>query len=169
MKGMKLAYLRSDAGDSFVGSLSTAIRIARASVNDTLDCRAGSFDGDRFHGERKQGRPSFAITTKCSFVMHSGVACGTKRNQVHLGIVARSAAEFLVMDFETGPRAAELASPAIAELFVQLGLEPQSRLLWSQLIHDAFSLTNCGICLIPASRQRSRSPAPRPAADSCTT
>jgi hypothetical protein len=44
------------------------------------------------------------------------------------------------MDFETGPRAAELTSPAIAaqhfvaDLFVQIGLNPRSRLLWSQLI-----------------------------------
>jgi hypothetical protein len=50
------------------------------------------------------------------------------------------------MDFETGPRAAELTSPAIAaqhfvaELFVQFGFEPQSRLLWSRLIHDEFQL-----------------------------
>ena len=50
------------------------------------------------------------------------------------------------MDFEVAPGAARLTSPAIAaqhfiaELFVQLGIEPQARLLWSRLIHDEFQL-----------------------------
>jgi hypothetical protein len=56
------------------------------------------------------------------------------------------AAEFLVVNFKVGHRAAGLASPAIAaqyliaELFVQAGIEPQLVPLWWDVIHDAFSV-----------------------------
>jgi hypothetical protein len=45
--------------------------------------------------------------------MYRGVACRTKGNQVLLGIVTGLAAEFSVVNFEVGHRAAGLASPAI--------------------------------------------------------
>ena len=75
-------------------------------------------------------------------------------NQVLLGVVAGVAAEPFVMDFEVGHRAAKLTSPAIppkytvAELFEQLGIKPQARLLRSDLTHDAFSFAWCrNVCL----------------------
>ena len=55
------------------------------------------------------------------------------------------ASEFLVVNFKVGQCAARLASPAIsakylvAQLFVQLGMEPHARTLWSDAIHDALS------------------------------
>jgi hypothetical protein len=70
-------------------------------------------------------------------------------NQVLLGVVAGVAAELFVMEFESGHCAARLASPPITtkhlvtELFVELGIKPQARLLRSDLIHDAFSFTWC--------------------------
>lgn len=78
-------------------------------------------------------------------MVHRGVTCGTECSQVLLGVVACLAAELFVVNFQFGHRAARLASPAIssqhlvAELFVQSGVKPQSRLFWSDTIHDAFS------------------------------
>jgi hypothetical protein len=65
--------------------------------------------------------------------MHSRVACVTQRDQIFLRIVARVAAEILVVHLEVGHRAARLASPAIAmqhlvaQLFVRHGLKPAHR------------------------------------------
>jgi len=53
------------------------------------------------------------------------------------------------MDFEVGPFAARLASPAIAtlhlraETVVLVGIEPPACMCLSDLIHDAFSVTRC--------------------------
>ena len=53
------------------------------------------------------------------------------------------AAEFLVVNLEIRHCAAQLASPTVAaqylvaELFVQGGVKPQARSLWSDAIHDA--------------------------------
>jgi hypothetical protein len=64
-----------------------------------------------------------------STMMHTGVACRTKRNQVLLRIITRVAPEFFVVDFKIGPGAARLTSPAIAtqhlvaQPFVPLGIE----------------------------------------------
>jgi hypothetical protein len=91
----------------------------------------------------KTASPTWGVGS--SAVMHSGMACRTKGDQVPLGIVAGMAAEFFVVDLEVGHRAARLAFPAItaqhlvAELFVWLGIKPQTRSLWSDAIHDAFA------------------------------
>ena len=47
-----------------------------------------------------------------SAVMHGGVACRTKRNQVLFGIIAALAPELPVMNFKVGCGPARLASPA---------------------------------------------------------
>jgi hypothetical protein len=46
--------------------------------------------------------------------MHRRVACGTKRNEVLLRVLAAVVAEFFMVDFKIGHRAARLTSPAIA-------------------------------------------------------
>src|SRR5271169_9601 len=77
--------------------------------------------------------------------MNPSMACGAKRNQVLLGIVAGLAAKFLVVDLEVRHRATQLALPPVtmehlsAELFVQSGVKPQTRPLRSDTIHDALS------------------------------
>ena len=83
--------------------------------------------------------------------MHSGVASGTKRNQVVLRVVAGVAAKFLVVNLKVGHCAARLAPPAIAiehliaNPFAELG-EPQSFRMDS--VHEAFSDTWCkNLCL----------------------
>ena len=79
--------------------------------------------------------------------MHASVASGTKGNQVLIGIVARLATKFLVVNFKVRHRAARLASPAIAaqhlvaQLFVQLGIKPQGTKFWLGTIHDTFRVT----------------------------
>ncbi|MGA8736328.1 MAG: hypothetical protein WB558_20585 [Terriglobales bacterium] len=58
------------------------------------------------------------------------MTCRTKRDQVLLRILAAVTAKLLVVDFEVGPCAAQLTSPAIAtehliaQLFVPHGIEP---------------------------------------------
>jgi hypothetical protein len=46
--------------------------------------------------------------------MHSGVACGTNRNQLLLPVVAGLATKLLVMNFEVEHCATRLASPTVA-------------------------------------------------------
>ena len=76
-------------------------------------------------------------------MVHGGVVCRAKRNQILFGIVAGLGAEFPVMDLKVGHGAAGLASPAIsgqhlvAELFVQRGVKPKARPLGQEPIHDA--------------------------------
>jgi hypothetical protein len=54
-----------------------------------------------------------------------------------------------VVDLKVGHRAARLASPTIsaedlcAQLFINVGLEPQGCAFWSDPIHDTFSVTWC--------------------------
>jgi hypothetical protein len=50
----------------------------------------------------------------CSILMQAGVADSTKGDQVLLGIIARLAAKFLVVNLKIRHCAATLASPAIA-------------------------------------------------------
>ena len=77
------------------------------------------------------------------------MASGTQGDQVLFGIIAALAAKFLVVNLKIRPGAATLASPAIAtkyllpEPFVQLGIKPQARLLGSNPVHEAFSVTSC--------------------------
>ena len=94
------------------------------------------------------------VSPNSSSVMECGVARSAKRNQVLLRIVAGVAAEFFVVDFKVGLRATQLTSETVAtqhlvaELFVQLGIKLQARLLRSDLIHDAFSFAWCrNVCL----------------------
>ena len=81
--------------------------------------------------------------------MHIPVACGAKRDQVLLGIIAALAAKFLVVNLQVRPGAAALAPPAVTpqylfpELFVQLGIKPHSRLFGPNPVHEAFSVTSC--------------------------
>ena len=64
------------------------------------------------------------------------VTPGAQGDQVRVVIVALLAAELLVVDLQVLPGTADLASPAIAtqylfsELFVQLGIKPQTRGAW---------------------------------------
>ena len=46
--------------------------------------------------------------------MYSGVASGTQRDQVLLGVVARVSAKLIVMNFKIRHRAAGLAPPVVA-------------------------------------------------------
>jgi hypothetical protein len=57
----------------------------------------------------------FSKEHKSSFtLMHAGMACAVKRNQVLLRVVAGVAAELLVVDPKIRHRAAQLTPPAIA-------------------------------------------------------
>ena len=86
-----------------------------------------------------------ALITKLRAVVDSGMASCAKGDQILLRVVPGLAAEFLVMHLKIRHRAATLASPAVSlhdlltELFVQVGSESQPRVLWSNLVHDAFS------------------------------
>jgi hypothetical protein len=63
-----------------------------------------------------------------SAAMYRGVACRTKGNQVPLGIVAGLAAEFLVVNFQVGHRAARLASqPSRRNLLAELSVTTWDR------------------------------------------
>lgn len=83
---------------------------------------------------------------KFSSAMHASVACGAKRNQILLGIVPRLAAKLFVVNLKTGHRAAGLASPAVpaehlvAKLVVQFGIQAPTCALWSEAVHEAFSV-----------------------------
>ena len=79
-------------------------------------------------------------------MMHARMACNAERNQVLFGIVTGVAAKLSVVDLQVQHRAARLTLPAItaehsvAELFVQIGIQPQARRFWANRAHDAFSL-----------------------------
>jgi hypothetical protein len=66
------------------------------------------------------------------------MARGAERNQVLLGIVTGVAAKLSVVDLQVPHRAARLTLPAItaehllAELFVQIGIQPQARRFWAK-------------------------------------
>jgi hypothetical protein len=86
--------------------------------------------------------------------MYTGVTANTEGNQILARIVAGLAAKLFVVDLKLGHRTARLASPTIsaedlvAQLFINVGLEPQGCAFWSDLIHDAFSVTWCRtVCL----------------------
>ena len=92
--------------------------------------------------------------SKRSAVMDSVVACRTKRNQILLCIVTGLTAKVFVMDFEVGPCATRLTSPAIptqhliAQVFIQLGIEPQACAFRLDTRQDPFSVTRCrNVCL----------------------
>jgi hypothetical protein len=78
--------------------------------------------------------------------VNGGVARGAECHQVLLGVVARVAAKFLVMDFQVRHRAARLTSPAVAaqdtlpEGFVRHRTQPQALRFGANRAHDAFSL-----------------------------
>ena len=80
-------------------------------------------------------------------MVRTRVACMTQRDQIFFRIVARVAPEFFVVDFKIGSSAARLTSPAIAtqhlvaQLFVTLGIELQTRLLRPHAGHAACSVT----------------------------
>jgi hypothetical protein len=67
-------------------------------------------------------------------------------DQILIGIVPGLAAELFVMNFEIGHRAARLASPAVpaehlvAKLAVQFGIQAKTDVLWSEPVHEAFSV-----------------------------
>jgi hypothetical protein len=69
-------------------------------------------------------------------------------------IIAGPVAEFFVVDFEVGPSARTTDTfnrrdvAPVSEPFVEVGIQPQARLLRSDPIHEAFSLTRCrNVCL----------------------
>jgi hypothetical protein len=90
-----------------------------------------------------------ALSPKRSTAMHSGVAYGTKRDQVLLRIIARVTAKFLVVNLKIGHCATRLASPAVAmqhllaQTVVLVGVELHAHMFWSDSSHDAFSVTWC--------------------------
>jgi hypothetical protein len=91
---------------------------------------------------------------RVSAVMQVDMACGAKGDQIFFAIVPGSAAKLFVVNLKTGHCATRLASPPVttqhlvAELFVQFGIQPQARLLRSDLIHDPFPFTWCrNVCL----------------------
>ena len=79
--------------------------------------------------------------------MYAVVTCNTEGDQILARIVAGSAAKFFVVDLQIGHCAARLASPAVsaehlvAKLVVQVGIEAQTFALWSEAVHEAFSIT----------------------------
>ena len=89
-----------------------------------------------------------------SVAMYAGVACSAECNQILLRVVARVAPKLAVVDLKVGHRPAQLASPTIAtehliaQLFIQLGIEPQACVFRLDSSHDAFSVTWCrNVCL----------------------
>ena len=56
----------------------------------------------------------FRVLCIISALMRTRVACGTERDQVLFGVVARMAAKLFVMDFQVRHRAARLTPPAVA-------------------------------------------------------
>jgi transposase len=79
-----------------------------------------------------------------SAMMQVGVARSANCDQIFFAIVAGVAAELFVMNFQVGHASAQLASPAVAaqhvfpEMLVQIGVQPQTRTLLENPIHDAF-------------------------------
>ena len=76
------------------------------------------------------------------------MTAGAQSNQVRVVIVALLAAELLVVDLQASLGATDLALPAIAaqlflQLFVELGIKLQARVLGSNSLHEAFSVTSC--------------------------
>ena len=78
--------------------------------------------------------------------MHGGMAFTAEGDQILLGIVPGLAAKLFVVNFKVGHRAARLASPAVpaehlvAKLIVQFGIQAQTCELWSEAVHEAFSV-----------------------------
>jgi len=78
--------------------------------------------------------------------MSPGVTLATERDEIQLGIFARLAAKFLMVNLQVRHGAAELAAPGVAvqdlltESFVRRRVQPQARWFWANRVHEAFSL-----------------------------
>ena len=78
--------------------------------------------------------------------VNPSMAFGTEGDQIVLGIVPRLAAKLFVVNLKIGHRATRLASPAvpaehlIAKLVVEFGIQAQTCVLWSEPVHEAFSV-----------------------------
>ena len=77
--------------------------------------------------------------------MSSGVTLATERDEIQLGIFARMAAKFLVVNLQVRHRAARLTPPAITmqhllpQPLVRRRVQPQGHGLWTNRAHDAVS------------------------------
>ena len=80
--------------------------------------------------------------------MHSPVASGAQRDQILFLVPAGLAAELEVMHLQLFHAAAELAAPAVAlqhptvKFAVAVRVEPQSRILGWDLLHEAGPATS---------------------------
>jgi hypothetical protein len=74
------------------------------------------------------------------------MASRAESDEIFLGIRPGLAAELRVVNFKIGHRSARLASPAVAsehlvaKLVIQFAVQALARLLWSEAIHEAFSV-----------------------------
>ncbi|HSZ01580.1 MAG TPA: hypothetical protein VK788_18925 [Terriglobales bacterium] len=74
------------------------------------------------------------------------MASRAEGNQIPLGIVPGLAAKQRVVNLEVGHRATRLASPAvpaehlIAKVIVQFRIQAQTSALWSEVVHEVFSV-----------------------------
>ena len=77
------------------------------------------------------------------------MANGAQGNQIQIVIRALLAAKLFVMNLKVLSGTTNLALPAIpaqyllSELFVGLGIKPQTRPLGSNPVHEAFPVTSC--------------------------
>jgi len=76
--------------------------------------------------------------------MSPGVALATERDEIQLGIFARMAAKFLMVNLQVRHRAARLTPPTIAmqhllpQILVGHRIQPQAGRIWKHRAHDAF-------------------------------
>jgi|SRR5712692_3102842 len=83
---------------------------------------------------------------------------GTKRYKVLFRVIPGLTAKLFVMNLKALHAAADLTSPAIStqhlpsQLFVQLGIETQARVLSWNPVQDAFSICATNACLCSPGR-----------------
>jgi hypothetical protein len=89
--------------------------------------------------------PDTICVVAFSSPMSSGVTLATERDEIQIGIFARMAAKFLMVNFQVRHCAARLTPPAIApqhlvpQSFVRRRIQPQAHGFCANRAHDAFS------------------------------